>query len=208
MLNKSNTKWLSVGITCIPRMAFPDGFGFISEAQICGDKGCAMAVGDSRSLRTLFKAIQSDNECQYMHLSTKSNYDDCSNALFTINKASFSGTRCLQLINQGGQSCFLSMQAIDDMLKRELIILAAMSATAKSAEQCESTFMSLLRDARTNYNSAIEKMMNNEDTIAMDIFANFTEMFHLCLNIESTKTHIEEIVENDNEAQTSSVSPK
>lgn len=196
MLNKSNAKWISVGVTCTPRIAFPEGNGFVAEGQLSSEKG-SMVIGNERCMRSLFKAIRDDSECQYMHIATKSDYTDCSETLFIINKASFGGTRCLQIINQSGQSCFLSLQAIDDLLKRELVILALLKSTAKRSDECESHFMSLLREARADYNSAIEKMITDEEIISMDIFANFTDIFHLCLNIESSKNQINGIIMGD-----------
>lgn len=193
MLNKSNSKWITCGITCTPRIAFPECNGFVGEAQLCSEKG-SLAIGNERSLRTLFKTIRSDSECQYMQIGTKSDYSDCGDTLFMLNKASFGGTRCLQIINPNGQSCFLSMQAIDDLLKRELLIIALLKSTAKRADECESLFMSMISEARIDYNSLIEKILRDEDIIAIDIFANFTDIVHLCLNIESSKDQLNELV--------------
>ena len=74
MLNNSNTKFLNVGVTCSPKLVFPDGPGFRIEAHLGGDKAPPMVVGGIAGMRSLFMSIRSDSECRYMHLTTKTNY--------------------------------------------------------------------------------------------------------------------------------------
>lgn len=169
-MNRSNTKWLSIGVSCTPTIAFPDSAGSKAKAQLCGDKGTVMVIGDARSLRNLFMTIRSDDECQYVHIGTRSDYSNCATT-FGINKANFSGTRCLQINNQQGQSCFLSMASVDELLKRELIMLRAITAATQNEAECEQAFAGMLADAGADYNGMVSQM----NAIRTDIFCNFTD---------------------------------
>lgn len=109
-MNNSNSKWINIGITCTPRNIFPDSGGFKVEAQLCGDRGSPLIIGNAAAMKSLFMMIRSDEECQYMYLGTRSeSYNDCSNQLFGIGKADFGGKTCLHISNTCGQSGFLAL---------------------------------------------------------------------------------------------------
>lgn len=176
MLNNSNTKFLNIGISCKPELIFPDGSGFKIEAHLGGDKSAPMVVGGITDMRSLFMAIRGDNECQYMHLNSRTDYSNANSALFGINKAAFGGTRCIQVVNQLGQTCFLAMQSVDELLKREPIILAMMTSLEGKADICKEEFTSLVTAAHQNYGEAIQSIQDDQNIIAMDIFLNFYDV--------------------------------
>lgn len=101
-LNKSNTKWVNIGIACVPKIAFPESAGFAVEVHLCSNNQPPFVIQyDEKVLRGLFKTIRSDNECQYISVGTRSEYNDIVSCDFQLNKINVQGTRCIQFFHNG-----------------------------------------------------------------------------------------------------------
>lgn len=88
------------------------------------------------------------------------------------------------------------------MLKREQLILAVAKSSEKFIPRCENAFNKLLQEAMFDYNAAIEHIIESEDNVSMEIFANFTDLLNMCISIEQTKNDLG----NASNAQSSSSS--
>lgn len=87
-----------------------------------------------------------------------------------VNKISFSGNRCVQILNQSGQSCYLAMASIENLLKREQFILSAMKNVTANVPKCISTLENLLKNALDNYDKVLEGIIESKDIIGHKYF--------------------------------------
>lgn len=135
--------------------------------------------------------LRADNEMQFLSPDTISEYDDnCSyQDYFALNKISIQGTRCVQIFLKGlnVQHTTIAMSSVEELLKREQLILAVAACSIKAATTCEKTYYKLVKSASIDFNKAVEAAIDNQDSIMLDIIANFTDTLNISLEAERTK---------------------
>lgn len=204
-LTKTNTKWVSVGVSCTPKAAFPNDPGFKLTAQIMAENARPMEIGDVREAKAMFKALKEDDELACFSPETASNYEDLNDLnLFMISKTNYK-QRLVQIMNSRGEHTTCALPTIEDLLRREKIILAKLRCMEGSAARCETLFNSMVKKASINYDKTIEETEAEGDSMAVDIISNFVECFDLCVNIAKTGPAMQNLV--DEKIAQSGVSP-
>lgn len=198
-MTKGNSKWISIGVDCSPKAAFQSSDGFTLNAYLCGDKHSPMKIGGVTEILIFFRALRSNPELERYCTETASDYADVPDiGLFMMNKMNFANSRCIQIVNQAGDSSICTHPTIEELFRREQMILAAIKAMKNSEKKVEVIFNNLVMNASKDYDKTIENVEKSDDLISIDIISNFIECFDFCVNLEKSKSIATTLSSTDN----------
>ena len=168
-LNKSNTKWLSIGI--VPGFEALNGSGFVAEARIVADNGKFVSLGvpakaGLESLMAIFKNILTPNSKPLLKNSTG----------IIVKKFAMNNGMAYNVF-RGDQTICIGHASIEGLVENESFISAYLKNM--KIKTIENSFQAFLID------QDIDKVIETGNDLEIDLHTNFSEFVQLCIELKN-----------------------
>lgn len=174
-LNKSNTKWISIGI--LPGYEKLNGTGFVPEVRIGGDGGKMLSLGQPAlvGLNSLISILRSSSNEQSTGI--------------VINQFVMGNSICYKLM-RNDQSVCIGYQSIEGLLEMEEFLKAYLNNL--KVKEIEEYFLSFLEDEGDKTGEIVQSGENG-----IDLHTNFADFVQLCLEIKNSSTSLNPLNEEN-----------
>lgn len=181
-LNKSNSKWISIGVKPATKIVVSDSVGFFVEILIDGKNTIPFVVGGTDGLLSLCKALRKHDHLKFAHPGSASEYSDLlAEVPFNIMVKPINGSILFGIENTNGESVQLMMTSLFELLKVEKYVVTVAKLMREVAEEAEQKFNDFIRKTTS---SSIDEAIGN-DLMLIEIFANFNELYTMCINVSA-----------------------
>lgn len=180
-LNKSNTKWLSIGIK--PTYHLLDTEGFTTEVRLSGTTSSPISLGDLNGLLSLYKVIRTiPYFVSYAKgVNADENQANDKQMPIGIHQEAMNGTPIFRIYNGTMQnSICMGIKSIETLFEFEQIIIRATeSMKPKEIEkkiQC-------INEAATDFDSYMAKNEKEFNDMAFELNTNFSDLLDICIQL-------------------------
>lgn len=192
-LNKSNTKWLSVGIQ--PGYEALNGQKFTTEVKICGDTGSvSLGINGLRTVFSLFKKLPYFEKYG-------SNIDNTEPEKgIMISEFALGGSPCYKVINQATNATIcIGLKSVEELMEMEVLLTGYIDQIDVSV--AESKFLAMIESASKNWSKFYNRMLKEPTAIETALFTNFFDFFQACVEIKKNEADLEADLEAEQEAE-------
>lgn len=202
-LNKSNSKWISVGI--VPGYHDLNNTGFSVEIKIGGETGSVpLTVNGLKSVISLFKGIS------YFSKFGPASSDIVLERGILLTEFQMGGSPCYKVINQStNASVCIGLKSVEELLENEEILWGMINNIDVKAVETE--FLAILEKMSKNWDDFFKKAAKKPGHLEGQLLLNFSDFIMTCIELRRDRLGITGVPvdnsENNDDEQTLSSSP-
>lgn len=168
-LNKSNTKWLSIGI--LPGHMDLNGRGFAVDIRISGDNGKFLSLGQpaAAGLESMISI------CQNIIMPGNTSEMENSTGLM-VNAFPLNNGMCYNIMRNDEAIC-IGHSSIEGLVQMHEFLKSYVAKT--KVEEVEEAFLEFLK------HKDVDKMLENATQADIDLHINFADFVQVCMELNS-----------------------
>lgn len=177
-LNKSNSKWLSIGIVPASKLFDAKLPGFYCEVALNGTQmPMPVFLGGIDGFLSLCKSLRSFDELKFTYPNTASDYSSMNSpSSMTVNKRSWACGVCFDVVNNG-EYASVAQNGCTELLRMEKLILISLKKLIEMKDEFEITFNDLVKNAASDLSAVMADIELTSDTFVIEVMANFNDLF-------------------------------
>lgn len=200
-LNKTNSKWISVGVK--PGYRDLNNTEFRTEITIAGESGgVSLTVNGLKSVINLFKGIT-----YFSRFGPPNNIELERGVL--MSEFQMGGTPCYKILNQAtNTSVCIGLTSVEELLEMEQLLFSIINEIDTKALETE--FLMILDRMSKNWNDFYKKSLKKTSKLAGQLLLNFYDFVMVCVELKKQAVNIDNIhteEQSDIDDQTPQQSP-
>lgn len=188
-LNKSNSKWLSIGIVPASKLFSNNLPGFYCDVALNGTQmPMPVFLGGIDGFLSLCKSLRSFDELKFTYPNTASDYSSMNSpSSMTINKRSWACGVCFDVVNNG-EYVSVAQNGCTELLRMESLILISLKKLIEIKDEFEITFNDLVKNSASDLSAVMADIELTSDAFVIEVMANFNDLFKKCIeNVPGSK---------------------
>lgn len=190
-LNKSNSKWVSVGV--LPGYGPLNGQSFTIEIKISGDTGgVSLNVNGLKSILKMLKSISYFSKYPIIEDTAEMERG------ILISEIQIGSSPCYKIINQvKNTSVCIGMNSVEDLMEMEEALWAYINSV--DIKCIENEFLCMVERAVSDSDALYKNVLEKNRRVEYQLMLNFHDFVTTCVEIAKENTTVQETNEQEEE---------